>query len=329
MHEYIPTADAAVKWGVSQRRVNALCQQDRIPGAIKIGRDWSIPANAEKPKDPRYDNKDNSTNKTTPPPAQSGPHVEDYSDKDKLSKPFKALIGNQALFYQLLESHPTPLQVFSPDGTCIFINRVFAEMTGDIGRNVVGKYNLKEDPVCLEIMGQELMDRMFCGEVCSLSGFPVPIQDTFDKGFIDKKPWEAATMDIFSLPMWDGDIFVCTISFFTVKMIYEGRADISKAQEYIETHWFEDFDLDKAAQSINLSRHHFTRVFKEISGDTPVRYYKKIKIKKIQEKLFDGNLNVEQAFAACGVEYHGAYLRLFKEFTGKTPTEFRKYNNIK
>jgi len=117
--------------------------------------------------------------------------------------------------------------------------------------------------------------------------------------------------------------------FCTIKNIYEGRADIANAQEYIESHWFEDFDLEKTAQSVNLSRRHFTRLFKEVSGDTPVGYYQKIKIKKIQEKLFDSNLNVEQAFAACGVEYRGAYLRLFKEIVGKTPSEFRKDNNIK
>ena len=251
-------------------------------------------------------------------------------DMEKLSAPFRALIENAELNYQILDMLPMPIEIFSPDGLSIFMNRAFMEMINHHDeRLIVGKYNLKNDPVCLEIMGQDLMDRIFRGEACSFSDFPAPIQDVLDRGVIDEKPWKAATMDLFALPLWDGDTFTCTITFFTVKNMYYGRADIAKAQEYIESHWLKDFDLDKVAGSINLSRRHFTRLFKEVSGDTPLGYYQKIKIKKIQEKLFDGNLNVEQAFAACGVEYRGAYLRLFKEIAGKTPTEFRKDNNIK
>jgi len=262
--------------------------------------------------------------------ADTKPCANTHANIEKLSEPFRALIDNAGLNYQFYDLLPIPIEIFAPDGTAIFGNRAFIELFNipDIN-TLVGHYNLKHDPVCLGILGQELVDRIFSGEVCSFSGFPAPLDDAASRGVIKEKPYKAVTVDLFALPLWDGDTFTCTICFFFVKNTYYGRADIAKAQEYIESHWLEDFDLDRVAQSINLSRHHFTRVFKEISGDTPVRYYQKIKIKKIQEKLFDGNLNVEQAFAACGVEYRGAYLRLFKEIVGKTPTQYRKDNNIK
>jgi len=253
-----------------------------------------------------------------------------HADMEKLSAPFRALINNAGLNYQLLDLLPIPIEIFLPDGTAIFGNRAFLELFNIPDVSIlVGHYNLKHDPVCLGILGQELVDRIFSGEACSFSGFTAPLDDAASRGVIKEKPFKAATMDLFALPLWDGETFTCTICFFTVKNLYKGRADISKAQEYIETHWLEEFDIDKIAQSINLSRRHFTRIFKEVLGDTPVGYYKRIKIKKIQEKLFDGNLSVEQAFAACGVEYRGAYLRLFKEINGKTPTQYRKDNNIK
>ena len=36
-----------------------------------------------------------------------------------------------------------------------------------------------------------------------------------------------------------------TVCFFTVKYVFQGRADIAKAQKYIEEHWQDEFDIDK------------------------------------------------------------------------------------
>ena len=53
MKSVLSLKEAAEKWGVSERRINQYCTEGRIPGAQKIGNAWAIPANAEKPQDPR------------------------------------------------------------------------------------------------------------------------------------------------------------------------------------------------------------------------------------------------------------------------------------
>ena len=50
MKDYMKVADAASKWGISTRRVNALCLEGRIPGAVKFGNTWAIPVGAVKPE---------------------------------------------------------------------------------------------------------------------------------------------------------------------------------------------------------------------------------------------------------------------------------------
>lgn len=50
---YLSVAQAAEKWRVSQRRVQAYCQAGRIEGLQRFGRSWAIPHDAEKPEDPR------------------------------------------------------------------------------------------------------------------------------------------------------------------------------------------------------------------------------------------------------------------------------------
>ena len=51
--DYLSIKQTSEKWGVSTKRIQVLCAEERIPGATKIGSYWAIPADAEKPKDER------------------------------------------------------------------------------------------------------------------------------------------------------------------------------------------------------------------------------------------------------------------------------------
>ena len=51
--DFLTSAECAEKWNVSQRRVAIYCKEGRIKGAVLRGRMWLIPADAEKPDDPR------------------------------------------------------------------------------------------------------------------------------------------------------------------------------------------------------------------------------------------------------------------------------------
>ena len=51
--EYLSISQTAEKWGLSKRRVQVLCSENRIPGVMRVGSYWAIPADAEKPKDAR------------------------------------------------------------------------------------------------------------------------------------------------------------------------------------------------------------------------------------------------------------------------------------
>lgn len=51
--EYFTATEIADIWGISSRRVRALCNEGRVKGAITKGNLWLIPNNAEKPQEQR------------------------------------------------------------------------------------------------------------------------------------------------------------------------------------------------------------------------------------------------------------------------------------
>ena len=50
---YLSILETSKKWGLSKRRIQILCAENRIPGAMRIGNYWAIPDNAVKPTDGR------------------------------------------------------------------------------------------------------------------------------------------------------------------------------------------------------------------------------------------------------------------------------------
>ena len=50
LNELKTPEDLAIEWGLTARRVQFLCQEGRIEGAVKKGRQWLLPSDAKKPE---------------------------------------------------------------------------------------------------------------------------------------------------------------------------------------------------------------------------------------------------------------------------------------
>ncbi len=98
---------------------------------------------------------------------------------------------------------------------------------------------------------------------------------------------------------------------------------ISKAVDYMENHFAEDFDVPALSKMCGMSESGFYTEFKKITGYTPIRYKNILKCRRAVELLQNSDYGVETVADKVGCT-DASYLRrvLFKEL-GKTPKQIR------
>jgi AraC family transcriptional regulator of adaptative response/methylated-DNA-[protein]-cysteine methyltransferase len=82
-------------------------------------------------------------------------------------------------------------------------------------------------------------------------------------------------------------------------------------------------DLAALARQAGLSRYHFHRVFKAITGVTPRAYATAHRTRRVRHELTQGSKSVTQAIFDAGFNSGGRFYELSDRLLGMTPTDFR------
>jgi AraC-like DNA-binding protein len=82
-------------------------------------------------------------------------------------------------------------------------------------------------------------------------------------------------------------------------------------------------DLQHAADSAYLSKCYFSRYFKAQTGETFHRYLARIRVMYAEKDLTDSDKPVTDIAYDCGFGSIKTFNRIFKTFTGVSPTDYR------
>lgn len=94
--------------------------------------------------------------------------------------------------------------------------------------------------------------------------------------------------------------------------------------DYLENHYDKDITLDLIAEKLNISRSYLSTYFKEKTGTYFVDYVNSIRINKAKALLMNPDNRIQDAAQLVGYQNINSFNRMFKKFTGMTPSEFRK-----
>ncbi|NRF92902.1 helix-turn-helix transcriptional regulator [Paenibacillus frigoriresistens] len=102
------------------------------------------------------------------------------------------------------------------------------------------------------------------------------------------------------------------------------RKEIVEAQRYVMMHLNEKISMDEMAKRLDLNSSHFSRIFKKETGETFVEFVKRSKMERARELLDKSNQSVEQISEELGFDNSSYFFKLFRAFSGMSPTEYRK-----
>lgn len=99
---------------------------------------------------------------------------------------------------------------------------------------------------------------------------------------------------------------------------------VQGAIEHIVDRLDEALDLDTIARQVCLSRFHFHRVFRGMTGEGPMEMVRRLRMERAAWRLKHSDWSVSRIAFDAGFETHEAFTRAFRASYAMTPSVFRR-----
>ncbi len=103
-----------------------------------------------------------------------------------------------------------------------------------------------------------------------------------------------------------------------------GGLDIEKIHSLMQARVHEQLDLDTLTETVNLSKYHFVKKYKEVTGTTPINHFIQLKIERACHLLDTTDNGINEVAFAVGYEDAYYFSRIFKKLMGVSPSQYRK-----
>ncbi|MDR1021102.1 MAG: response regulator transcription factor [Synergistaceae bacterium] len=104
--------------------------------------------------------------------------------------------------------------------------------------------------------------------------------------------------------------------------------EIRHALSFIGDHYKENIRLKFIADRVNLSSYYFSRLFKKEVGVNLSQYILHKRLEIAKQMLEETDQSIVDISASVGFQEHNYFGKIFKRFTGATPSEYRKKHAI-
>jgi two-component system, response regulator YesN len=103
---------------------------------------------------------------------------------------------------------------------------------------------------------------------------------------------------------------------------------IQQALNFIHSNYSAEINLDRVAETAGVSRYHFSRIFKEMTGLTYPSYLNRIRIEQAKTLLgYDDALSITDVGYSVGYSDLRHFEKIFKRAVGFTPLQFKRQSS--
>ena len=99
---------------------------------------------------------------------------------------------------------------------------------------------------------------------------------------------------------------------------------LRKIEDHVREHLDEDISVEALAALVDLSPFHFSRVFKQATGMTPLQFVTRERITLAQQFIRETSRSLIEIGLEVGYTSPSYFAQVFRRVVGVTPTEFRR-----
>jgi AraC family transcriptional regulator len=99
---------------------------------------------------------------------------------------------------------------------------------------------------------------------------------------------------------------------------------LRKVEDYVRENLAEEISVERLAELAELSPFHFSRVFKQATGMTPLQFVTRERITYAQQVIRETSRSLIEIALEIGYTSPSSFTKVFRRVTGVTPMEFRK-----
>ena len=106
--------------------------------------------------------------------------------------------------------------------------------------------------------------------------------------------------------------------------ILRKHSRLADVAQFVRDHLDQKISIAQLAELANLSVSQLERTFKTVLNVSPLQFVQKLRLEYAIKLLAVPEMSVTKISLNCGYSDHSAFSRQFKQFTGLSPTQFRK-----
>ena len=99
---------------------------------------------------------------------------------------------------------------------------------------------------------------------------------------------------------------------------------LKKADRFIQSNYTRKLSLDEIAAASGLSAPYFSTIFREEMGENLSNYLNRLRMEKACNLLVKTDMMINKIGAACGIDDQSWFSKLFRNYTGTNPGQFRR-----
>lgn len=141
-------------------------------------------------------------------------------------------------------------------------------------------------------------------------------------------PWIRSTRSVYDLSAALAVLLSRFIEFvFALKSVKHAGL-VQRAIRYLNANYRKPISLEDVAFHVGLSPSHFSRMFREGTGETYVSFLSELRVKAAKKLLEDLSIPLSEVGPMVGFEDQSYFTRIFKKRTGMAPGRYRKRKGL-